>query len=144
MNAAHYGLRVAELLLAACPGALDLIDRQHCTALIHACFSLSNRFELVRLLLSPNPQNFASSSSVDHNVLHKAVCHGHADLVARILEMEPQSVRSRTWELRTPLWLAVEKEHNEIIEQLFVHFPQAVRIADEDGVTFSIGEATQK
>jgi len=123
---------VAKLLLAACPAALNLVDRSQYTPLLHASFK---RLCLVELLLSANPQNIETTDHWDRNVLHFMVCHGHGELVARILTMQPSLVRTRTDRLQTPLWLAVDKEYNVLIEELFVRFPQAVHMADEAGVT---------
>jgi len=125
-------LRVAELLLAACPGALDLVDRNHYTALLHASFKQP---ELVGLLLSANPQNIEAADPWDNNVLHYAVSHGRVELVAKILTMQPSLAQTRTDRLQTPLWLAVDKGHNELVEKLFVLFPQAVHMADDVGMT---------
>jgi len=128
-------LREAEILLAACPAALDVADQNHVTALLYAF--ANNHQEMVNVLLAANPQNVQAidDNCNDFNALHHAVRGGQVEHVEQLLAIDPSLIRSLTYELQSPLWLAVEKEHNVLIENLFLRFPQAVRMADDKGVT---------
>jgi len=124
---------MVEIFLAACPSTLDEVDREHHTAMLHA--ACSNFHEVVSVLLAANPKNVQCVDLMDWNVLHRLVSFGHVTHVASVLAIDPSLVRTVTGKLQTPLWLAVDKGHNELIEKLFFLFPQAVRMAAADGVT---------
>jgi len=51
----------------------------------------------------------------------------------KILEIDPNLISTLTCELKTPLWLAVERGHDELIKKLFLRYPQAVHMTHERG-----------
>jgi len=116
---------VAELILAACPGSLDLVDHSLRTALLRA--SSGNHPDTVSALLAANPQNLEAEdpANMNMNVLHHEVRNGHVEHVEKILALNPSLISTLTRELQTPLFVAVNKPKfdNELIEKLFVLFP---------------------
>jgi len=131
MEAVRYGdLEKVQLLLAACPEALDMVDEYQCTALLYA--ACKHHFEIVSLLLAAKPRNVRAAESEGCNVLHYEVSctmssfHSHAEHVEALLAIDPGLVRTLTTSLQTPLWLAVDQgRDNEVIEDLFHRFPHA-------------------
>jgi len=137
MEAAEYGrLAKLQLLLAACPEALDMVDQHQRTALLCAAYSCHHG--IVRLLLAAKPRNVRAAESGGWNILHREVSSRYliAENVQEILAIDPGLVRTLTTSLQTPLWLAVKTgRHNEVIEDLFHRFPHAVHMADASGRT---------
>jgi len=135
MQAASDGhFEMVKLLLAACPETLDLVDQHQSTALLYA--ASKHRFEIINLLLAAKPRNIRAADRSNWNVLHYCVSssHGHAEIVEKILAIDPSLIRTRNSSRQTPLWLAVDKGcDNELIENLFHRFPLAMHMTDGSG-----------
>jgi len=110
---------VVELLLAASPTLLDVVDKDGCTALLYA---VKRRHEaIVNRLLALNPKNLeagaddadadggtsSSSSSNSMNVFHHAISQGNQALGWRLLGMRPDLIYKPSRHGFTPLSMAM-------------------------------------
>ncbi|XP_046562349.1 ankyrin repeat domain-containing protein 50-like [Haliotis rubra] len=87
--------------------------------------------EVVQLLVSKG----AGVSLVDgygENILHWASVGGHVETVRYVLSLNIVDIDSRGWKKRTPVMVAAEKGHTEVV-QLLVSKGAGVSLVDVDG-----------
>ncbi|XP_067660904.1 ankyrin repeat domain-containing protein 50-like [Haliotis asinina] len=76
--------------------------------------------EVVKLLVN-HGANLLQSDKRGDNILHLVCFAGHSDIVKYILSLNSVNINSRGWKGRTPVMVAAERGHKEVVELLVNH-----------------------
>jgi ankyrin repeat protein len=91
------------------------------------------RTEMVRFLLSANPNTAAIPSKKNKLALHFAAGEGHQTIVELLLNTYPEGSLQRSSKGKLPLHFAARWGHLQVAKTLLTLFPDAVRGVDLEG-----------
>jgi len=106
-----------------------------CSISLHLACVLG-RTRLVKQLLAECPAIINAMDSVNKlTAVHVAAKHGHDEVLALLLSLNPKLVATNSNENRTPLHFAAENGHAKIVEQLLAHSPDLLDAQDSNRKT---------